>query len=461
MKSSRHSKKDSKLSTEEKPCPRTGGKGFEWPLLVFPVAVLGALASLYLVNRSIQQQVPPKPAQAAVEPDTARGSAAKTSPGGTTAGQNGPKPLQQAGIDSEPKGKLPPTKAPPALAKERPQTVTHKPADRQGAGPRAGAQELEGPARIIALLHEAIQQNDHARIKQCIDDLVALGDQAIAPLTQVITGEQGNAGMWAAEALARIGTPLATQTLLDTLANIKEGPYKEQLGKRVAAINNHDSWPVLLDKVMTTQDSTVLRAAGDALSRMADTPVVDELIARFDGATDERDIERIAQIISNISSPGATEALISLAGDIASSPQDALSRAAIEGLGKIGDPQAISYLMRKLEAAPPGQGGYLTNTIAQIKGPQAQEALLYAAAGNKEVSAGGGRTAAIYALKNFPDARTLALLEQIVATEQNAAVVSAATRTLDDIHRTSPHIVANSQSLVKKDPYAASELIKK
>ena len=461
MKSIRRNKKDPKQSPEARPRAQGSGKGFEWPLLVFPAAVLAALATLYFVNRSIQQRVPASPAHAVVEPGMARGAAAKTSSGMTTAGRNSPRPVQQTGIDSEPKGKLPPTKAPPALAKDRPQTVKPKPADQQGTGPRAGLQEPDGPARIIALLHEAIQQNDHARIKQCIDDLVALGDQAIAPLTQVIAGEQGDAGMWAAEALARIGTPLATQTLLDTLAGVKEGPYKEQLGKRVAAINNHESWPVLLDKVLTTQDSTVLRAAGDALSRMADTPVVDELIARFDGATDERDTDRIAQIISNIRSPGATDALIALAGDIASAPQDALSRAAIEGLAKIGDAQAISYLMRKLEASPPGQGGYLTNTIAEIKAPQAQDALLYAAAGNKEVSAGNGRTAAIYALKNFPDARTLALLEQIVVTEQNASVVTAATRTLDDIRRTSPHVVANSQSLVKKDPYAASELIKK
>ena len=458
MKSNRRDKKDPKASPEATLCRHNRGRRFEWPLLIFPVAVLAALATLCFVNRSIQRQAPTGLAQVAVEPVAARGPA-KTSPGVTTASQDTLKPAQQAGLDSGPK--IPPTKGPPTLAKERPQTLTRKSADRRGTSPQAGLQGLDGPARTIALLHEAIQQNDHDRIKKCLDELVALGDQAIAPLTQVIASEQGEAGMWAAEALARIGTPLATETLLDTLANIKESPYKEQLGKRVAAISNHESWPVLLDKILSTDDSTVARAAGEALSRMADTPVVDELLARFDGATDERDLDRISSIISNIRSSGATDALIALAGDIASTPQDALSRAAIEGLANIGDPQAVSYLMRRLEAAPPGQGGYLTNTISQIKSPQAQDALLYAAAGNKEVSADNGRTAAIYALRNFPDGRTLALLEQIVATEQNASVVTAATRTLDDIHRTSPHVVANAQSLVKKDVYAPSEPIKK
>jgi HEAT repeat protein len=424
--------------------------------------VLAALVVLSLVNRSIQRQVPVGPAHADTQSGAARAPAAKTSSDATSAvAKSNAQPMNDAGIDSEPKGKPPQAKEPSGPAKEKSQLLTRKPIAQEGAERNARPQELQGAARIIAVLQEAVQQKDHARIKQCLDDLVALGDQAIAPLTQVIADEQGEVGEWAAEALARLGTPLATQSLLDALTQIKEGQYKEQLGKRVAAISNHDSWPVLLDNVLNTADSTVLRAAGDSLSRMADAPVVDELIARYDGAATEQDTARIAQVISNIRSSGATKSLIDLAGDVASAPQDALARAAIEGLSNIGDPQAISYLMRKLEATPPGESGYLMNTISQIKGPQAQDALLYAAAGNKEVSADNGRTAAIYALRNFPDSRTCALLEQIVAAEQNASVVTAATRTLDDIRRTSPHVVANAQSLVKKDIYPSSEPIKK
>jgi len=462
MKNTRGNKKSSTPSPAATPCVQGRGKRFEWPLLVFPAALLATLAALHMVNRSIQRQVPVSPAVTDTEPGTAHAPAARTSPNLTTtiAGDN-TRPAPRPGIDSEPKGKPPQLKERPALTQEKPKAGTHEPVSQAEAGPRDPLQGLEGHARIIAILQQAIQQKDHARIKQCLDDLVALGDQVIAPLTQVIAGEQGEVGVWAAEALARIGTPLATTTLLDTLAQIKEGQYKEELGKRVAGISNHDSWPVLLDNVLNTSDSTVLRAAGDSLSRMADAPVVDELIARFDGATNEQDTERIAQVIRNLRSSRATDSLIALAGDVASAPQDALARAAVEGLSKIGDPQAVSYLMRKLEAAPPGESGYLVNTISQINDPQAYSSLLYAAAGNKEVSAESGRTAAIYALQNFPDARTYALLEQIVATEENARVTAAATRTLDDLRRTSPHIVANAQSLVKKDLYAPSELIKK
>ena len=457
MKSFRRNKKSSTLSPAVPARPPGCRKRFEWPLLAFPAAVLATLVILCVVNHSIQQQGPIRPAHAQTEARAVRPPAAKVPDlAGVTDGE---KPLPGAKADSAPQGKSPQAKEHAVSAQEKmPAAVTHEPVA-QGSGARTGLQPMDGPGRIIVILQQAVREKDHARIKQCLDELVALGDQVIAPLTQVIANEQGEAGMWAAEALARIGSPLATTTRLDTLAQIKEGPYKEELGKRVAGISNHESWPVLLDNVLNTADSTVLRAAGESLSRMADTPIVDELIARFDGATDARDTERIAQLIGNIRSSKATDSLISLAGDVTSAPQDALARAAIEGLGKIGDPQAISYLMRKLEATPPGESGYLVNTISQIKEPQAHDALLYAAAGNKEVSAEGGRTAAIYALRNFPDARTISLLEQI-ALEENARVAAAATRTLDDIRRTAPHVVANAQSLVKKDPYAP-DLVKK
>lgn len=310
---------------------------------------------------------------------------------------------------------------------------------------------LQGTDKIIAVLREAAHENDHAKIKHCLDELVALGDEAIGPLTELISQRDDDAGLWAAEALARMGTPTAAGSLLDALAQVKEGRYKIELGKRVASVSNHESWPLLLDTVQDTADATVMRAAATALSRMADRPIVDEIVARYDAATTEAEAERLAQIIGNINSPKATEPLLSLAGDIASSPQDSLQRAAVDALAKIGDPQSVGYLLRKLEASPPGQGGEIFNAITQIDNPNAQPSLLYAAAGNKEVSAEHGRTAAIYALQNFPDEQTCVLLEQIIAVEDNAKVATAAMRTLEGIRKLSPHVVANADSAVKED----------
>jgi HEAT repeat protein len=298
----------------------------------------------------------------------------------------------------------------------------------------------------------AATENDHARIKQCLDELVALGDVAVVPLNDLVRAE-GPAGLWAAEALARIGTPLATTALLETLSQTKESRYKEELGKRVSSISNHDSWPVLLDSALQTGDATVLRAAGASLSMMADTAIVDGIIARYEAAATEAEIERLTQMVSNIQSPRATDALLSLAGHVSSTPQDSLQEAAIEALARVGDPQAVSHLLRRLEAAPPGKGTELFNAITRISSPEAQVPLLYAAAGSKEVSAEHGQTAAIYALGNYPDTKTCALLERIIAETANERVLAAATRTLDDI-RLAPHAVtAMADSMPKEEEH--------
>jgi HEAT repeat protein len=131
---------------------------------------------------------------------------------------------------------------------------------------------------------------------------------------------------------------------------------------------------------------------------------------------------------------------------VASAPQDGLQQAAIDALAKIGDPQSVSYLLQKLEATPPGQNGYVYNTVTTIDQPRALSALLYAAAGNKEVSAEHGRTAAIHALENYPSEETYRLLEQIVAAEDNTAVATAALRTLENIEKTNPGIAEKTTS---------------
>jgi HEAT repeat protein len=327
-----------------------------------------------------------------------------------------------------------------------------------GANPVAGdtptldnASGPQGVDKLVAVLREAAEKKDHARLKQCLDELVAMGDEAVPALIELMAEGDPQAGVWAAEALSRIGTPLATVSLLDALEQIKESAYKEEVGKRISGISNHESWPILLDAVQDTGDATVLRAAGSALARMADTPIMDEIIARFDASTESADAARLAQIVSNITSSRATEALVALAGDVATPPRDALERAAISALGKIGDPQSVSYLLRKLEASPPGEGAYVFNTITRISQPQAQAALLYAAAGNKEVSADNGRTAAVQALRNYPDERTCQLLESIIAQEENTRVATAAIRALESIRKLSPHVTTTADGLRKAE----------
>lgn len=307
---------------------------------------------------------------------------------------------------------------------------------------------LQGPDKVVALLRMAVQANDHAMIKQCLDELVALGDAAVVGLNDLVN-MGGEPGLWAAEALARIGTPMAASALLDTLSQTKEGSFKEELCRRVANITNHDSWPVLLDTMTQTADAAVIRAASSSLARMADTPVLDEIVARYQNAESEAEMERLAQLVRNINSSNASDALLALAGDVKSTPQDSLQQAAVDALANVGDAQCLSHLLQRLEAATPGEEAEVYNAVTRVSNPDVQSQLLYAAAGNKEVSAEYGRTAAIEALGNYPNEETVALLERIIAQETNEKVVTAASRTLDDI-RSAPHAITAKADALKK-----------
>jgi HEAT repeat protein len=444
--------KNGKTGTKEAASQgRADGIRREWPLLIYPALFLATLAVLYVMNQSIRNQAP---AGRTTKP-AARTGADRQRPWPATTGPLAPqdryvRPAPQHAADANDRDRahralsyLPPKHENRAAA----QADRSNPAGERRT--RAALDELQGPDRIIALLGAAVSDNDHARIKECLDQLVAMGDAAVIPLNDLI-GTEDETALWAAEALARIGTPTATSALLDALAQTKEGPYKEEFGKRVSGISNHDSWPVLLDSIMQSSDATVLRAAGAALARMADTPIVDAIVANYEAAATEEMLQRLTQLISNIQSPKATEALLALAGDTSSPPQDSLQQAALDALARIGDPQAVSHLLRRLEASAPGEGTEIFNAITRIESPEAHIPLLYAAAGNKEVSA-EGRTAAIYALKNYPSEKTIALLESIIAQEDNDRVRSAATRTLDDL-RMAPHAVtAKSDPTVKED----------
>ena len=431
--------KNSPSSKPAAPCRQNNSLKSEWPLLVYPVLVVAALGILYGVNRSIQKELAPASSGPRVETSGSTGTVAEgtdpkagTADGSSTSVDVGVAQTIVADADQE-QASIATTDAAETNA--------------QSAG-NTGFEELQGTARVLAMLRQALKTGNDTEIKQCMGELVALGDDAVGPLNEAILSGKDATALWAAEALARIGTPAATSALLDTLAQTKEGPYKEQLAKRTSNISNHDSWPVLLDTLQDTTDAAVLRAASVSLSKMADRPVVDEIVARYDAATTEEEATRLAQMVGNINSPAASESLLALAGSVSSVPQDALQTAAIDALANVGDAQCVSYLLRKLEASPPGEETRLFNSITTISQPQAEAALQYAAAGNKEVSAEHGRTAAIYALENFPDEQTCVLLERIVATEENTRVVSAAARTLENIRKAEPVVAASATAKV-------------
>ncbi len=411
----------------------------KWPFLLYPALVVAALAVLYIANRPGLQEKTRTDARAG---KASTGSAVLAHRGAderTSSATSDPNTSSaEKTASSLPRGRRPDDEGRRPNTRLLPTSDTNSPVS-AGIGPRAN----EPP--IIGLLRQAVQANDHAALKGHLDQLVAMGDQAIPALCDLIACGGDAAAVWAAEALARIGTPAATQSLLNTFSQMSDGLYKEQIAKKLSCISNHDSWPILLDAVLTSSDAAVRRAASTSLAQMADVPIVDELVARYDSAVTVDEASDWANTVSRISSSKATESLLALAQEVSVSSEDPLDQAVLTAIANVGDAQCVNYLLTRLESSEPGETSTLMNLISAISQPQAQAALLYAAAGNKNVSAEQGRTAAIQALVNYPNEQSYVLLEQIVSLERNATVVTAASRTLAAIQRAAPMLATSAQ----------------
>jgi len=415
MKRARRQKKETQ-TLDKAPVPKKSFFKAEWPLFLYPALVLTALIVLYGVNRSMQnRRVAPGDRPEVQTTDTSQTTAdAKETPR--------PKPE----FKPEPETKVPSNRPTP-----------RREPNRDRPAPKPEPIESEEATTVLATLGQALESDDQATIKQCMRDLVALGDGAVEGLGEMVMEGDEETARWAAEALARIGTPYATSMLLTAMEDIGNSPLREQLVRQVSGITNHESWPVLMDAMLQNQDAGIQRATAASLARMADTAIVDEIVTLYEATTTEAEKTQLARLVSNISSAKASESLLALAGDPSATPQNNLEEAAIKALANVGDAQSVSYLLQRLEASTPSERSSVYMAITGINQPQAQSALLYAAAGNKEVSQ-QGQAAAIYALGNFPNTQTYTLLQQIAATQDDATVLSAAVRTLERIERSTP-----------------------
>lgn len=416
MKRARRQKKETQTQ-DKAPAQKKSFFKSEWPLFLYPALVVTALIVLYGVNRSMQNRPGPSDRPEVQTTDTSQ----------TTADAK-EKPRPKPEFKPEPKTKVPSNRPAPRREPNR---------DRPAPKPAPTPSESEETTTVLATLGQALESDDHATIKQCIKELVALGDGAVEGLGEMVMEGDEETAQWAAEALARIGTPYATSMLLTAMEDIGNTPLREQLVRQVSGITNHESWPVLMDAMLQNRDAGIQRATAASLARMADTAIVDEIVTLYEAATTEAEKTQLARLVSNISSTEASESLLALAGDPSATPQNNLEEAAIKALANVGDAQSVSFLLQRLEASGPSERSSVYMAITGINQPQAQSALLYAAAGNKEVSQ-QGQAAAIYALGNFPNTQTYTLLQQIAATQDDATVLSAAVRTLERIERSTP-----------------------
>ena len=197
----------------------------EWPLFLYPALVVAAIVLLQAVHQSIEKDLTPSQRQAdpsasqttaTTEQNDQNTSQARLPEDGSTLPPDALVPLPDTGVTDT------------TLAADRLRMIEalRRRAEWTGSGDSVGGgdlpQELQAVHAILTSLRQAVRDQDHSRIKEAMEELVALGDEVVGPLSDIVAGGTDEAALWAAEALARIGTPAATAALFETLAQIEQ-----------------------------------------------------------------------------------------------------------------------------------------------------------------------------------------------------------------------------------------------
>jgi len=225
-----------------------------------------------------------------------------------------------------------------------------------------------------------------------------------------------NSAIAQAKACVSEGTPAALQALHRLIKELPAGEAKQEVSRIAAKLHSRDMVPVLLDALIAGDDPMVMGSAKRALTKGMDGETAAALVVLYDQAQDGTTRDRIESVFRSMRSMGAVDMLIEMAGNTDYPPTEPLTAAIMEGLSKMNTPPAVNVLLRRLDEAPPDQDiDNLFKMICLIDSEEARASLENAAQGKKEIESPVARAAAVYALANYPDKSTSALLGRLTS----------------------------------------------
>jgi HEAT repeat protein len=298
------------------------------------------------------------------------------------------------------------------------------------SGAAAGGSSLPGAPLAAGAAQPAAEDQRWRWLGSAAGEPSTGQTEALRAARALANAPDGNAASEAARVLGA-ADPLAALSLFAELS--PEGSSEAQqtaLLVAIAELRNQEALPELMKSLAEASPPALVGAVQAAVCHMAAEDEVRELLTRYGESADEEYRRRVENVLRRLENADAAPALIEAFADPATAPGSALYGAIIEGLAHLGTTATASSLLQRLDSAgreEPADG--LLAAIGNISGPHALSALQYAAEGNKEATRDQTRVAAILALRNYWDERTLHLLETLAADE-NQSIRETASQTL-------------------------------
>ncbi len=236
--------------------------------------------------------------------------------------------------------------------------------------------------------------------------------------------------------LVRLGTPQAVEELMAFIGTLGDGDFKEEAVRRASMIANRDAVPTFLGLITTTQDMGVLRVAQEVFARLAEAESLQTILDAYDSSTDPVVRERLVRSVGSVSNEMAAPVLMQVLSDLSLPASDGMIRSSAEALRQIGTAPAVDALIERINSDPSEESrSLLTAELGLVRNPLAEASLQTAAGGNSKFGeTPDARTAAIWALVNYPSAETQERLQSLQA-DTNVQVSFAAAEALKAIER--------------------------
>ena len=229
--------------------------------------------------------------------------------------------------------------------------------------------------------------------------------------------------------LLNAGTDDAFVLLLTLVHEIRPGSARTAICERLSKMDTTGRRDELLN-CMADADMDVAEALSKALGAQADGETISAVVDRYQKSSDPRLKERLCQIIAESVNSEAVGNLAALIPSAASLGTDPLAKAATGALTRNASGAAVDQLLRVAgTSADAGNTELLKRIIGSISSPEAYQAFLSNARGNKE-SGNATRLIAIEALRNYPTEETLALMNEL-ANSSNPEIQAAAKSNAD------------------------------
>ena len=244
---------------------------------------------------------------------------------------------------------------------------------------REASERLGRLARIDDLLDAVVDQACGASglaSVQASQVLIGIGGSAVAPLLRHLEGQKDGARARATQVLIALGDAALAQVVDELGAQQPE--HARRAARLLGEMQNPKGVPFLTD-ALGAHDRALAREAAQALARIGDDAAVQALIGGL--GRDDEVAEACAGSLGGLRHPAVLHALSELI-DARGRRSEAVRRAAIRSLGRIGSTAALVRLKRVLDHAPFFGAAQLrglrvaaAQAIAQIGGTSAVQAL--------------------------------------------------------------------------------------